>query len=116
MVDMKYMGPVSQKILSPLVILSMEKTMITMVISELKSISRLKIFRETGPRVPLFVSSRVNNTMSKVNIELFVIRTLEWYITYKCSMNNTTITSNSIGNMPHHKRTDKTRLTNSSQT
>ncbi len=28
------LGPVSQKILSPLVILSMEKTMVTMVISE----------------------------------------------------------------------------------
>ncbi len=39
-------GPVSQKILSPLVILSMEKTMVTKVISELKSVSRLKIFRE----------------------------------------------------------------------
>ncbi len=36
--------PVSQKILSPLVILSMEKIMVTMVISELKSISRLKNF------------------------------------------------------------------------
>ncbi len=35
--------------LSPLVILSMEKTMVTKVLSELKSISRLKIFRETGP-------------------------------------------------------------------
>ncbi len=33
-----------KKILSPLVILSLEKTMITMVISELKSVSRLKIF------------------------------------------------------------------------
>ncbi len=42
--------PVSQKISSPLVILSMEKTMVTMVISELKSVSRLKIFPETGPR------------------------------------------------------------------
>ncbi len=41
---------VSQKILSPLVILSMEKTMVTKVISELKSVSRLKIFPETGPR------------------------------------------------------------------
>ena len=41
--------PVSQKILSPLVILSMAKTMVTMVISELKFISRLKIFRETEP-------------------------------------------------------------------
>ncbi len=30
-------------------ILSMEKTMVTVVISELKSISRLKIFRKTGP-------------------------------------------------------------------
>ena len=38
------LGPVSQKILSPLVIFSMEKTMVTMVISELKSISRLKVF------------------------------------------------------------------------
>ena len=45
----KHLGPVSQKILNPLVILSMEKTMVTMVISELKSISRLKIFRETEP-------------------------------------------------------------------
>ncbi len=45
-------GPVSQKILSPLVILSREKSMVTMVISELKFISRLKIFRETGPRPP----------------------------------------------------------------
>ncbi len=41
---------VSQKILTPLVILSMEKTMVTKVISQLKFISRLKIFRETGPR------------------------------------------------------------------
>ncbi len=46
----KSLEPVSQKILSPLMILSKEiKTMVTMVISELKSISRLKIFRETGP-------------------------------------------------------------------
>ncbi len=44
-----YLGPVSQKILSPLVFLSMGKTVVTMVISELKSISRLKIFRETEP-------------------------------------------------------------------
>ena len=42
-------GQFLKKILSPLVILSMEKTMVTMVISELKSISRLKIFRETEP-------------------------------------------------------------------
>ncbi len=41
-----------KKILSPLVILSMEKTMVTVVISELKSISRHKIFRETGPGLP----------------------------------------------------------------
>ncbi len=41
--------PVSGKILSPLVILSMEKTMVAKVISELKSNSRLKIFRETEP-------------------------------------------------------------------
>ncbi len=45
----KLLGPVSQKILSPLVILSMEKTMVTNVISELKSVSRLKIFPETEP-------------------------------------------------------------------
>ncbi len=38
------LGPVSQKSLSPLAILSMEKTMVTKVISELKSVSRLKIF------------------------------------------------------------------------
>ena len=43
-------GPVSQKILSPLVILSVEKTMVTMVISELKSISRLTMFRKTESR------------------------------------------------------------------
>ncbi len=45
----KLQGPVSKKILSPLVILSMEKTMVTKVIRELKSISRLQIFRETEP-------------------------------------------------------------------
>ncbi len=43
-------GQFLKKILSPLVILSMEKTMVTKVISELKSISRLKILPETGPR------------------------------------------------------------------
>ncbi len=43
-------GPVSQKILSPLVILSMEKKMVTKVIREVKSISRLKILPDTGPR------------------------------------------------------------------
>ncbi len=32
------LDPVSQKVLSPLVILSMEKTMVTMVISELTSL------------------------------------------------------------------------------
>ncbi len=42
-------GQFLKKSLSPLVVLSMEKTMVTMVISELKSISRLKIFRETEP-------------------------------------------------------------------
>ncbi len=36
-------------ILSPLVNLSMEKTMVAMVISELESVSRLKLFPETGP-------------------------------------------------------------------
>ncbi len=39
-----------KKILSPLVILSMEETMVTKVISELNSVSRLKIFPEAGPR------------------------------------------------------------------
>ncbi len=46
-------GQFLQKILSPLVILSMEKTMVTKVISELKSVSRLKIFPETGPSTPV---------------------------------------------------------------
>ncbi len=41
------------KILSPLVILSSGKTMVTKVISELKSVSRLKILPEYGPW-PLF--------------------------------------------------------------
>ena len=49
LVSWKQLGPVSQTILSPLVTLNMEKTMVTKVISEFKSISRLKIFRETGP-------------------------------------------------------------------
>ncbi len=39
-------GPVSGKILSPLVIVSMEKTTVAKVISELKSVSRLKICRK----------------------------------------------------------------------
>ncbi len=42
------LGPVSGKILRPLAILCMEKTIVAKVISELKSISRLKTFRETG--------------------------------------------------------------------
>ncbi len=37
-------GPVSQKNLSPLVILSMEKNMVAKVIRELKSVSGLTIF------------------------------------------------------------------------
>ncbi len=45
----KSRGQFLKDILSPLVILSMEKTMVTKVISELKSVSRLKIFPETGP-------------------------------------------------------------------
>ncbi len=45
-----YRGQFHKKILSPLVILSMEKTMATKVISELKSVSRLKILPEAGPR------------------------------------------------------------------
>ncbi len=40
---------VYQKILSRIVILSMDKTMVTRVISELKSVSRLKFFPETAP-------------------------------------------------------------------
>ena len=50
----KLQGPVSQKILSPLVILSMEKTMVTKLIRELKSVSRLKILPETRPRSLLY--------------------------------------------------------------
>ncbi len=42
-------GLVSQNILSPPVILSMEKTKVDKVISELKSISGLTIFPETDP-------------------------------------------------------------------
>ncbi len=49
-------GPGSQKILSPLVILSMEKTMVTKVISELKSVSRLIILSESRP--PLYYVTR----------------------------------------------------------
>ncbi len=40
----RVMERVSQKVLSPLVILSMEKTMVAMVISELKSFLDLKFF------------------------------------------------------------------------
>ena len=47
--ERKILGPVSQKILSPLVILSMEKTIVTKVIVELKSISRVKIFQNLYP-------------------------------------------------------------------
>ncbi len=59
--------PVSQKIVSPLVILSREKTMVTKVISELhslklKSISRLKILPETGPRA--FLLSKYANSLN----------------------------------------------------
>ena len=43
--------PVSQKILSPPVILSMEKTMVAMVINELKSISKLKDFSRNWTQV-----------------------------------------------------------------
>ena len=55
--------PVSQKILSLLVILSMEKTMVTMVISELKCVSRLKIFPETGPLTLTFQGHSRSNMM-----------------------------------------------------
>ncbi len=41
-------GDSSSKILSSLVIFSMEKAMATKVISELKSVSRLKMFPDTG--------------------------------------------------------------------
>ena len=47
---LKSRGQFLEKYLSPLVILSMEKTKVAVVISELKSVSRLKIFPETGPR------------------------------------------------------------------
>ncbi len=43
-----------QKILSALVILNMEKTMVAEVISELKSISRLKIFEKLKPVTDVF--------------------------------------------------------------
>ncbi len=45
-------GPVSQKILSPLVVLSMEKTMVVKVISEILSVSRLKdFFQKLAPGI-----------------------------------------------------------------
>ncbi len=43
------LGPASQKNLSPLVILSMEKKMVAKVISELKAVSRHKIFAQRRP-------------------------------------------------------------------
>ena len=43
-------GGVPQTFLSPLAILSMEKTMVAKVISESEYISSLKIFPETGPK------------------------------------------------------------------
>ncbi len=47
-------------------ILSLENTMVTMVISELKSIYRLKIFRETEPKLtchhPICVSCNLHGT------------------------------------------------------
>ena len=42
-------GQFLKKSLSPIVIFSKEKPMVTKVISELKSVSRLKILPETGP-------------------------------------------------------------------
>ncbi len=57
------LGPVSQKILSPLVMLSMEKTMVAMVIGEIKSISRLKISKLT-PSVVLKQTSIFDGVIS----------------------------------------------------
>ena len=51
------MGQFLKQTLSRLAFLSMEKTTVTMVISHLKSISRLKIFRETEPRKDYIVSA-----------------------------------------------------------
>ncbi len=48
---MGVLGPVSQKILSPLVILSMEKTMVTMVISDLSPFLDLRFFEKLNPHV-----------------------------------------------------------------
>ncbi len=45
----RHQGPVSHKILSPLVILSKEKTMAAMMISELKSILKLRFSQKMVP-------------------------------------------------------------------
>ncbi len=44
---------------NPLVILSMEKTMVAKVISEVKSVTRFKNFPETGPRTAYEVSEQL---------------------------------------------------------
>ncbi len=53
----EYHEPVSGNILRPLVILSMEKTMVVMEISELKSVCKFKVFPETGPRSVIMMRS-----------------------------------------------------------
>ncbi len=73
--------PVSQKNLNPLVTLSMEKTMVTLVVSELQSISRLKIFRETDPRCLRFKPSQliymyIHTTRCPYQLQIYYILTL----------------------------------------
>ncbi len=48
-----------KKILNPLVILSMEKTVVAKVITERKSVTRFKNFPETGPRTAYEVSEEI---------------------------------------------------------
>ncbi len=53
-------------------ILSMDKTMVAKVISELKTVSRLKIFWETGHLGPLCMRILEQKTECQMYIELLI--------------------------------------------
>ncbi len=76
-------GQLLKKVLSLLLILSMEKTMVTMAISQLKSFSRLKIFRETDPCTPKLALYTEGRCLGHPNVVLqnFVRQTLTLYYT-----------------------------------
>ena len=61
------MGQIVKKSKSPLAILNMEKTMVTKVISELKSVSRLKIFPESSP---IYVQTFYRTQEHELNISM----------------------------------------------